>query len=53
MVATTGIRDSGKAVATAASTLPTAPAPSPALLPNHSIPFVNRSALRLELTRFR
>jgi hypothetical protein len=44
MIATIGISDSGRAGATAARTLPTAPSPRPTLLPNHSIPFVKRSA---------
>src|SRR3954453_23782865 len=44
MIATIGIRDSGTAVATAASTLPTAPWPRFSMLPNHSIAFVKRSA---------
>ena len=43
-IATIGISDSGSAVATAASTLPTAPCPSPTMLPNHSIAFVKSSA---------
>src|SRR6266540_1884368 len=43
-MAMTGIRVSGMAVATAASTLPTAPSARFSLWPNHSIPFVNSSA---------
>src|SRR6185437_2245566 len=39
--ATTGISDSGSAVATAASTLPTAPWPRPRRTPTHSIALVN------------
>ena len=44
MSATIGISDSGSAVATAARRLPTAPWPSPTMLPNHSIAFVKRRA---------
>src|SRR3712207_2395549 len=44
MMATTGISDSGRAVATAARMLPTAPSPTPSLAPNHSIAFVKSSA---------
>lgn len=44
MIATTGMSDSGSAVATAANRLPTAPWPGSSLLPNHSMPFVKRSA---------
>src|SRR5918999_2597367 len=43
-MAITGIRVSGMAVATAASTLPTAPSARFSLCPNHSIPLVNSSA---------
>ena len=42
--ATTGISDSGSAVPTAASRLPTAPSPRSRRLPDHSIAFVNRIA---------
>ena len=44
MIATIGIRVSGIAVPTAASTLPVAPSPSPSRWPAHSIAFVNSSA---------
>ena len=44
MMAMTGIRVSGNAVATAARTLPTAPSPKFRRWPNHSMPFVNSSA---------
>ncbi len=43
-MAMTGIRVSGNAVPTAASTLPTAPSPSSKRRPNHSMPLVNSSA---------
>jgi hypothetical protein len=43
-MAVIGIRDSGSAVATAASRLPTAPCASSSFAPSHSIAFVNRSA---------
>ena len=39
-----GISVSGRAVPTAASTLPTAPSPSSKRRPNHSMPLVNSSA---------
>jgi len=42
--ATTGIRDSGSAVPTAASRLPTAPCPRSSRWPNHSTALVNSSA---------
>jgi hypothetical protein len=44
MIATTGISDSGIAVATAASTLPTAPWPRPSRRPAHSTALVNTAA---------
>src|SRR6478735_10651061 len=44
MIAMIGMRVSGKAVPTAASTDPTAPSASPSLRPNHSMPLVNSSA---------
>ncbi len=43
-IATTGINDSGIAVATAASTLPTAPWPRPSCTPAHSTALVNTNA---------
>ena len=43
-MATIGIRVSGIAVPTAASTLPVAPSPTPSLLPVHSIALVNSNA---------
>ena len=43
-MAMTGMRVSGSAVPTAASTLPTAPSPSSNRRPNHSTPFMNSSA---------
>jgi hypothetical protein len=44
MMAMTGISDSGIAVATAASTLPTAPWPRPRRRPAHSTALVNTAA---------
>ena len=44
MMAITGISDSGIAVATAASTLPTAPWPRPRRRPAHSTALVNTAA---------
>src|SRR3954447_3697207 len=43
-IAMSGIMVSGRAVPTAASTLPTAPSARLSLCPNHSIPFVKSSA---------
>src|SRR5688500_16469842 len=44
MSATIGIADSGSAVETPASRVPTAPTPSPSRLPAHSTAFVKSSA---------